>query len=178
MPISGDGSQAPAGARSSFGSSLPRFNVNNLTAPMTWGFMLTYLTGMLLVPIVGMLINASTTPWETFIARATEPVAMSAYEVTFSMAFVACAFNAVFGFLLAWVLVKYKFPGAQPAAASAPRPPASRTRRMARALLAGTSCMGDPRRALACLWRRPCAPAALTAAPSAARRQEVGRRRG
>jgi sulfate transport system permease protein len=73
--------------------------------------MLTYLTGMLIVPIVAMLVNASKTPWPTFLARATEPVAMSAYEVTFSMAFAACAFNSVFGFLLAWVLVKYNFPG-------------------------------------------------------------------
>lgn len=73
--------------------------------------MLTYLTGMLLVPIIAMLVNASKTPWDVFLARATEPVAMSAYEVTFSMAFAACVFNSVFGFLLAWVLVKYNFPG-------------------------------------------------------------------
>jgi sulfate transport system permease protein len=94
-----------------FGSTLPRFNVNSLTAPLTWGYMLTYLTGMLLVPIIAMLVNASKTPWDVFLARATEPVAMSAYEVTFSMAFAACVFNSIFGFLLAWVLVKYNFPG-------------------------------------------------------------------
>jgi sulfate transport system permease protein len=41
-----------------------------------------------------------------FVARATEPVAMHAYLVSFSCAIAAAAVNAVFGFALAWVLVK------------------------------------------------------------------------
>lgn len=49
---------------------------------------------------------------QVFIARATDPVAISAYQVTFSMAAVAGVANCVFGFLLAWVLVKFDFPGA------------------------------------------------------------------
>lgn len=47
---------------------------------------------------------------QVFITRATDPVALSAYQVTFSMAIIAGAINAVFGFLLAWVLVKFNFP--------------------------------------------------------------------
>ena len=46
-----------------------------------------------------------------FWKRATEPIALSAYYVTLSTAFIACIFNLIFGFLLAWVLVRYKFPG-------------------------------------------------------------------
>ncbi len=73
--------------------------------------MLSYLAFMLIMPITALLTKASAIPLVTFIARATEPVAMHAYYVTFSCAIFAAAFNAVFGFLLAWVLVRYKFPG-------------------------------------------------------------------
>ena len=46
----------------------------------------------------------------TFITIATQPIALSAYSVTFSMAALASLFNAFFGFILAWVLVRYNFP--------------------------------------------------------------------
>jgi sulfate transport system permease protein len=73
--------------------------------------MLGYLAVMLVLPISALLAKSSLVPLEQFIARATEPVALSAYYVSFSMAIVAGVVNAVFGFLLAWVLVKYEFPG-------------------------------------------------------------------
>lgn len=50
--------------------------------------------------------KASQTPLIVFVARAFEPVALHAYYVSFSCAAAAAAINAVFGFLLAWVLVK------------------------------------------------------------------------
>lgn len=73
--------------------------------------MLGYLAVMLVLPISALLAKSSLVPLEQFIARATEPVALSAYYVSFSMALVAGVVNAVFGFLLAWVLVKFEFPG-------------------------------------------------------------------
>lgn len=73
--------------------------------------MLGYLALMLIMPISALLAKASLVPLQEFVTRATEPVAMSAYFVSFSMALLAGAVNAVFGFLLAWVLVKYEFPG-------------------------------------------------------------------
>jgi sulfate transport system permease protein len=73
--------------------------------------MLGYLALMLVLPISALLAKASLVPLSEFIARAAEPVALSAYYVSFSMAIVAGAINAVFGFLLAWVLVKFEFPG-------------------------------------------------------------------
>lgn len=78
---------------------------------MTWGFMLSYLMFMLVLPIAALLAKSSTMPLALFWERATQPVALHAYWVTFSMAFIAAIFNAIFGFILAWVLVKYKFPG-------------------------------------------------------------------
>jgi sulfate transport system permease protein len=66
---------------------------------------------MLILPISALLAKASLVPLAEFVSRAAEPVALSAYYVSFSMALLAGTVNAVFGFLLAWVLVKYEFPG-------------------------------------------------------------------
>lgn len=73
--------------------------------------MLSYLAFMLLMPITALLLKASAIPWSTFLARAAEPVAVHAYFVTFSCSLFAALFNSVFGFVLAWVLVKFRFPG-------------------------------------------------------------------
>jgi sulfate/thiosulfate transport system permease protein len=79
--------------------------------PITWVLILSYITIMLIVPIMALLTKASQIPFDVFIARATEPIALHAYYVTFSVASFAALINSVFGFILAWVLVKYKFPG-------------------------------------------------------------------
>jgi len=81
------------------------------TAPITWTFMLTHIIFMLVVPIIALLVKSSSTPLDVFLSRAFEPVALHAYSVSFSMAIVAAVINCVFGFILAWVLVKYDFPG-------------------------------------------------------------------
>ncbi len=67
-----------------------------------------YLILILIVPIGSLLATSSI---QNFWSLATEPIALSAYFVTFSMALVASLINGVFGFLLAWVLVRYDFPG-------------------------------------------------------------------
>lgn len=66
---------------------------------------------MLILPISSLLSMASKALFQDFWQLATEPVAVSAYMVTLSMASVAALFNGVFGFVLAWVLVRYDFPG-------------------------------------------------------------------
>nr|YP_009105912.1 probable transport protein [Microthamnion kuetzingianum]AIT94676.1 probable transport protein [Microthamnion kuetzingianum] len=70
-----------------------------------------YLIFMLILPIISLLAHASQTLFTDFWETATEPIALSAYIVTLSTAFIACLFNAIFGFILAWVLVRYNFPG-------------------------------------------------------------------
>lgn len=67
-----------------------------------------YLILILIIPIGSLLATSSI---QNFWSLATEPIALSAYFVTFSMALVASLINGVFGFLLAWVLVRYDFPG-------------------------------------------------------------------
>jgi sulfate transport system permease protein len=76
-----------------------------------WFFTLLYLLFMLILPIISLLTTASQTLIVRFWEIATEPIAISAYFVTISMAFCACLVNAVFGFILAWVLVRYNFRG-------------------------------------------------------------------
>lgn len=78
-----------------------------------WAQILTalYFLFFLIIPISALLRRASQSLFLEFFNIATQPVAISAYCVTFSMAFLATLFNAVFGLLLAWVLVRYHFPG-------------------------------------------------------------------
>lgn len=78
-----------------------------------WHWILTYfyLFSVLIIPIISLLTAASETLFTKFWLLASEPVAVSAYCVTLSMALVASLINGVFGFILAWVLVRYEFPG-------------------------------------------------------------------
>ena len=77
----------------------------------SWFFLFLYLNILLFLPLSVLIYRASHELFSSFIQRATEEVALSAYFVTFSMAFLACILNTIFGFLIAWVLVRYKFPG-------------------------------------------------------------------
>jgi sulfate transport system permease protein len=57
-----------------------------------------------------MFLKATTVPPEQFWKIATSPIALSAYDVTFTTSFVTAIINGVFGTLIAWVLVRYEFP--------------------------------------------------------------------
>jgi sulfate/thiosulfate transport system permease protein len=84
-------------------------SVLNLSIP--WKVTLGYLTFMLVLPILTLFSKASTVGAKEFWEIATSPIALSAYEVTFVTALVAALINGVFGGLIAWVLVRYDFPG-------------------------------------------------------------------
>jgi len=66
---------------------------------------------MLFLPLAALLATASTVNPPDFWKIATSPIALSAYDVTFFTSLVAAAINGVFGTLIAWVLVRYDFPG-------------------------------------------------------------------
>lgn len=72
--------------------------------------MLGYLTVMLFLPILAMLVKASSKPPAEFWRIATSPIALSTYDVTFTTSLIAALINGVFGTLLAWILVRYDFP--------------------------------------------------------------------
>ncbi len=75
-----------------------------------WRITLGYLTLMLFVPAVAMFLKASLVGPARFWELATSPVALSAYQVTFTTSLIAALINGLFGTLIAWVLVRYDFP--------------------------------------------------------------------
>ncbi len=75
------------------------------------GFTLFYLSALVLVPIAALLLRAGEISWRDFWHLATTERALAAYRLTFGASLVAALVNAVFGTLLAWVLVRYEFPG-------------------------------------------------------------------
>jgi sulfate/thiosulfate transport system permease protein len=85
-------------------SALPGFG-------LTMGFTLFYLSAMVLVPFAGLLLRACELSWRDFWQLATSARALAAYRLTFGASLLAALANAIFGTLLAWVLVRYEFPG-------------------------------------------------------------------
>jgi sulfate/thiosulfate transport system permease protein len=79
--------------------------------PYTWIVTWAYLGFMLLLPLAAFLLKAATAPPEQFWRIATSAIALSTYDVTFITALAAALVNGIFGTLLAWVLVRYSFPG-------------------------------------------------------------------
>ncbi len=78
---------------------------------LTLGFTLLYLSALVLVPFAGLILRACEISWSDFWRLATTERALAAYRLTFGASLLAAFANAVFGTLLAWVLVRYEFPG-------------------------------------------------------------------
>jgi sulfate transport system permease protein len=78
---------------------------------LTFGFTLFYLSVVVLIPFGGLILRTCELSWANFWELATTPRAMAAYRLTFGASLVAAIANSVFGTLLAWVLVRYEFPG-------------------------------------------------------------------
>jgi len=81
----------------------------NLSIP--WQVTIGYMLLLLLLPFAAMFSKASTLPIESFWATATAPIALATYQATFLTAFLAAAVNGLAGFIVAWVLERYQFPG-------------------------------------------------------------------
>lgn len=78
---------------------------------LTMGFTLFYLSALVLIPFAGLVLRACEMSWTDFWHLATTERALASYRLTFGASLVAALANAVFGALLAWVLVRYEFPG-------------------------------------------------------------------
>ena len=66
---------------------------------------------MLLLPLTGLVVETSGMTWDQFVFTITDPRVIESYKVTLWTALAASLFNGLFGLLLAWVLVRYEFPG-------------------------------------------------------------------
>src|SRR3954447_25350282 len=78
---------------------------------LTLGFTLTYLALIVLIPLLVLFIQAAGVGWGKIWAELSNPRTLAAFRVSFGIAFMAALLNAVFGLLIAWVLVRYRFPG-------------------------------------------------------------------
>lgn len=78
---------------------------------LSLGITLFLLTTVVLIPIGALMLKALDLSWADFWRLATTDRALAAYKLTFGASFAAALINATFGALLAWVLVRYEFPG-------------------------------------------------------------------
>ena len=77
------------------------------------GVTLFYLCLIVLIPLSAAALKASSLTWHEFWQVVTSPRAMASYRLSFGGSLIAAAINLVFGTLVAWVLVRYRFPGRQ-----------------------------------------------------------------
>ncbi|KAF0219064.1 MAG: sulfate transport system permease [Geobacteraceae bacterium] len=77
----------------------------------TLGYTVFYLSLIVLIPLSALIFKTAGLTWGEFVATVTAPRVVASYRVTFGAALLAAAVNAVFGVLVAWVLVRYRFPG-------------------------------------------------------------------
>ncbi|MCB4757019.1 MAG: sulfate ABC transporter permease subunit CysT [Elusimicrobia bacterium] len=75
------------------------------------GYTLIYLGIMVFVPLLGLYFRASGMNWSWFCETTTNSRVLSAYRLSFTASFAAAFINLLFGSLVAWVLVRYDFPG-------------------------------------------------------------------
>ncbi|BBE51648.1 Sulfate transport system permease protein CysT [Ferriphaselus amnicola] len=85
-------------------SVLPGFN-------LALGYTLLYLSLIVLVPLSALFFKTATLGWGGFMEVASSERVLAALRVTFVTSFAAAVTNAVFGLVVAWVLVRYRFPG-------------------------------------------------------------------
>lgn len=75
------------------------------------GYTVTYISLVLLIPLAMVFMKTLTMSWAAFWGTVTDPRVLASYRLSFLASFLGAAINGVFGLLLAWVLVRYRFPG-------------------------------------------------------------------
>ncbi|NOT54970.1 MAG: sulfate ABC transporter permease subunit CysT [Deltaproteobacteria bacterium] len=78
---------------------------------LAMGFTLVYLSLIVLIPLAALFLKTTTMGWEQFWTTITAPRVMASYWLSFYTSLIAALLNAIFGLLIAWVLVRYSFPG-------------------------------------------------------------------
>ncbi|HWZ64977.1 MAG TPA: sulfate ABC transporter permease subunit CysT [Steroidobacteraceae bacterium] len=78
---------------------------------LTFGFTTFFLSAIVLLPLAALVLAAASMPWSELIAVVTSPRALASYRLSFGASALAATINLVFGFIIAWTLVRYEFPG-------------------------------------------------------------------
>ena len=77
----------------------------------TLGFTITYLSLLVLLPLAMIVLETTNMTWDRFWETVTTARALASYRLSIGASFAAAAVNTVFGMIVAWVLVRYSFPG-------------------------------------------------------------------
>jgi sulfate transport system permease protein len=85
-------------------SILPGFGI-------TLGFSTFFLSAIVLIPLAALVAKAGTMGWREFLDVLVDPRAVASYRLSFGASLFAAMLNGVFGFIIAWTLVRYEFPG-------------------------------------------------------------------
>ena len=75
------------------------------------GFTVFYLSLIVLIPLSATVLKTTALTWTNFWHTVTAPRALASYRLSFGASAISALINAVFGLLVAWVLVRYRFPG-------------------------------------------------------------------
>jgi sulfate/thiosulfate transport system permease protein len=78
---------------------------------LTLGFTMTYLCLIVLIPLAALVLRTTELSWTQFWTIATNDRVLAALRVSFGASLLAATINAFFGLIVAWVLVRYRFPG-------------------------------------------------------------------
>ncbi|MBS0364990.1 MAG: sulfate ABC transporter permease subunit CysT [Proteobacteria bacterium] len=78
---------------------------------LTFGFTTFFLSVMVLLPLAALVLVAASMHWLDFWHVVASPRALGSYRLSFGASLLAASVNAVFGFIIAWTLTRYDFPG-------------------------------------------------------------------
>lgn len=103
-PSPADAAGRPARAGKQRYTVLPGFG-------LSLGFTIFYLTLIVLIPLSATFLKTFTMTWDAFWTTVTAPRVVASYQLSFGASLVAAIINTFFGLIVAWVLVRYRFPG-------------------------------------------------------------------
>jgi sulfate transport system permease protein len=72
---------------------------------------MVYVSLIVIIPLIGLFLKSATMSWADMKDALTDPDLIASLKLTFGASFLAALFNAFFGFIVAWTLVRYRFPG-------------------------------------------------------------------
>jgi sulfate/thiosulfate transport system permease protein len=78
---------------------------------LTLGFSTFFLCALVLIPLAALVMKAATMGWSDFVRVLFDPRVLASFRLSFGASFLAALINGVFGFVIAWTLVRYEFPG-------------------------------------------------------------------
>jgi sulfate/thiosulfate transport system permease protein len=78
---------------------------------LTLGFSTFFLSALVLLPLAALVVKTATMGWDDFTRVLLSPRSLASYRLSFGASMLAALINSVFGFVIAWTLVRYEFPG-------------------------------------------------------------------